>query len=118
MAEEAAKKEDVKEVKTPAKIEVVKYKAGQKVRVHQRIQEGKKERVQIFEGVILKTKGSTPITKTITVYKETNGVGVEKIFPIALPTIEKIEIVSQLNIRKAKLYYLKDYKKKIREKRA
>lgn len=92
-------------------------KAGQKVKVHQRIFEGKKDRIQVFEGTILGLRGATPATKTITVRKISEGVEVEKIFPLALPTIEKIEIISEIRTRRSKLYYLRDYKKKLKEKK-
>jgi len=94
-----------------------KLESGQKVRVHQKITEGKKERVQIFEGVIIAMGGGSAMSKTITVRKVSEGISVEKIFPLRLPTIEKIEVISKLNVRQAKLYYLRDYKKKIKERK-
>lgn len=89
---------------------VPKMKAGYTVRVHQRIKDvspdGKeKERIQIFEGVVLGTKNGKGITGTVTVRKMSSGVGVERIFPIHSPNIEKIEVVKDAPIRKAKLYY-------------
>ncbi|MFA6027519.1 MAG: 50S ribosomal protein L19 [Patescibacteria group bacterium] len=111
--EEAAKPQEQK-VK---KAELPKLKPGNKVRVHQRIKEGKKERTQIFEGMIIAIKGATPETKTITVRKMSEGVSVEKIFPLALPTIEKIEVTGTITVRRAKLYYLRDYKKKVKDKK-
>lgn len=86
------------------------------MRIHQKIKEGDKERIQIFEGIVLKIKGRGQ-TKTITVRKISEGVGVEKIFPIYSPTIEKIEIVKKFNIRKSKGYYLRNRRaKKLKEK--
>ena len=90
---------------------------GAVVRVHQKIKEktikGEKERVQIFEGMVLGRKGSG-ISETIIVRKIASGVGVEKIFPLSMPTIEKIEIVKQAKVKRAKLFYLRDYKKKLK----
>jgi len=98
--------------------EIPALKTGQTVKVHQKIKEGKKERIQIFEGMILAMKGKTPETKTMTVRKVTQGIGVEKIYPLSLPSLEKIEIVSAVKTRREKLYYLKrKYKKKLKEKK-
>jgi large subunit ribosomal protein L19 len=85
-------------------------KAGYTVRVHQKIKdvssEGKeKERIQIFEGQVIGTKGGKGISGTVTVRKISSGVGVERIFPIHSPSIDKIEVVKSIPIRKAKLYY-------------
>jgi large subunit ribosomal protein L19 len=90
--------------------EVPKLKAGYTVRVHQKIKdvspEGKeKERIQIFEGQVIATKGGKEINGTITVRKISSGIGVERIFPIHSPSIEKIEIVKATPARKAKIYY-------------
>ena len=83
-------------------------KAGYVVRVHQRIKEGEKERVQIFEGLIIKMgPGARAADKTFTVRKVVEGVGVEKVFPIHSPMIEKIEITKQGKVRRAKLYYMR-----------
>lgn len=82
-------------------------KAGYTVRVHQKIKEGEKERVQIFEGLVIKVQGSA-ITKTITVRKVVSGVGVEKIFPVHSDNIVKIEIKKMGKVRRAKLYYMRE----------
>jgi len=92
---------------------------GMTVRVHQKIREmtpkgEEKERVQVFEGIVLGIRGSGP-SRTFTVRKESFGVGVEKIFPMDLPTLVKVEPIRQARVRKAKLYYLKDSKKKLKE---
>jgi len=111
-----AREEKNEEVKnTPKKREIPALRPGYKVRVHQKIKEGKKERIQIFEGMIIAMKGQDPQTKTIMVRKMSSGVSVEKIFPLALPTIEKIEVMGAVKTRRAKLYYLRDYNKKLKE---
>ncbi len=91
-------------------------KPGYTVRVHIRIREGKKERIQVFEGIILKMSGATPETKTITVRKVSKGYGVEKIFPLQMPDLEKIEVVKIAEVTKSKLYYLRKYTKRLKEK--
>src|SRR6185369_16413243 len=96
-------------------------KAGYVVRVHQKIvdvsADGKeKARIQIFEGQVIATKGGKAMNGTVTVRKISSGIGVERIFPIHAPTIEKIEVVKETPARKAKLYYTRTGKEaKIRE---
>src|SRR3989344_5189650 len=85
-------------------------KAGYIVRVHQKIKDissdGKeKERIQIFEGLVIATKGGKAINGTVTVRKISSGIGVERIFPIHAPSIQKIEVVKATPARKTKLYY-------------
>ena len=98
-------------------------KPGMTVRVYQKIKElnikgEEKERVQYFEGMIIAKKHGKEKGGTIMVRKISNGVGVEKIFPLNLPTIEKIEIKKQAKTKRAKLYFLKrGYKKKLKEKK-
>lgn len=100
---------------------VPKLKAGYIVRVHQKITDvspdGKeKQRIQIFEGQVLATKGGKAINGTVTVRKISSGVGVERIFPIHSPNIEKIEVIKETPARKAKLYYTREGKvAKVRE---
>jgi large subunit ribosomal protein L19 len=81
---------------------------GDTVRVHQKVKEGNKERIQIFEGVVLARKHGKGIQATITVRKISKNVPVERIFPIHAPFIEKIEITKRSKVRRAKLYYLRD----------
>lgn len=83
------------------------FRTGDTVRVHARIVEGKRERIQIFEGVVIKRRGEG-VSETYTVRKISNGVGVERTFPVHTPRVEKIEVVRQGRVRRAKLYYLRD----------
>jgi len=96
-------------------------KPGMTVRVYQKIKElntkgEEKERIQYFEGMIIARKHNKEKGATITVRKVSDGVGVEKIFPLSLPTITKIEVKKQAQVRQAKLYFLKKgYKKRLKE---
>ena len=95
-------------------------KPGMTVKVHQKIKEvspsgEEKERVQVFEGMVIATRGSG-VSKTMTVRKVSFGIGVEKIYPLNLPSIMKIEPVKAAKVRRSKLYYLRDFKKKLKEK--
>ncbi len=90
-------------------------RAGYTVRLHIRVSEGKKDRIQIFEGMILAMSGKTPETKTITVRKVSKGYGVEKIIPLAMPSLEKIENVKKAKVSRSKLYYLRNYNKRLKE---
>ncbi len=90
-------------------------KAGYTVRLHLRISEGKKDRTQVFEGMIISIKGKDDATRMITVRKEAKGFGVEKIIPLAMPTLEKIEVVKTAKVRKQRLYYVKNYSKRLKE---
>lgn len=89
------------------KKELPEVKAGDVVCVHQKIREGEKERIQAFEGIVIARKHGKEIGATITVRKEISGIGVEKIFPLHSPAIEKIEILKRGKARRAKLYYLR-----------
>jgi len=84
-----------------------KIKSGDVVRIYHKIKEGNRERTQIFEGIVIARKHGNEIGATITVRKEVSGIGVEKIFPIHSPTIEKIEILKEGKRKRAKLYYLR-----------
>lgn len=83
------------------------FRAGDTVRVNALIVEGSRERVQVFEGVVIKRHGSG-ISATYTVRKISNGVGVERTFPLHSPRVEKIEVVRHGKVRRAKLYYLRE----------
>lgn len=83
-------------------------RVGQTVIVHQKIKEGDKERVQRFEGLVIQVKGDKGVNQTFTVRALVSGVGVEKIFPTHSPSIEKIEIVKQSKVRRARLYYMRE----------
>jgi len=83
------------------------FRAGDTVKVHTRIIEGDKERIQIFQGVVLRVKRGTT-DATFTVRKVSDGVGVEHIFPMHTPSIDKIEIVANGKVRRARIYYLRN----------
>lgn len=87
---------------------VPELKPGETVRVHQKVKEGKKERVQIFEGVVIAVKHGTGLNGTFTVRRvASGGVTVEKVYPVHLPSIVRIDRVKQAKVRRAKLYYLR-----------
>lgn len=83
------------------------FRAGDTVRVNALIVEGSRERVQVFEGVVIKRHGAG-ISATYTVRKISNGVGVERTFPLHSPRVEKIEVIRHGRVRRAKLYYLRE----------
>ena len=82
------------------------FRPGDTVRVHALIVEGERERVQLFEGLVIKRRGQG-ISETYTVRKISNGVGVERTFPIHTPRVQKIEVLRQGKVRRAKLYYIR-----------
>lgn len=95
------------------------FAAGDEVKVHVRVVEGNKERVQIFQGDVIARQGGG-LQETYTVRKLSYGVGVERTFPLHTPTVTKIEVVKRGDVRRAKLYYLRDLRgkaAKIKEKR-
>jgi large subunit ribosomal protein L19 len=110
-------KETIIEKKVDTRI-ISDIKPGMTIKVHQKIKEigakGERERIQVFEGIVLARKHGNEKGATITVRKMSFGVAVEKIFPINLPTIVKIEIVNQAKVKRAKLYFLRNYKKKLK----
>ena len=83
------------------------FRAGDTVRVHVKVVEGNKERIQVFQGVVIGRKGGG-IRETFTARKVSGGVGVERIFPLHSPSIDRIEVVRRGRVRRAKLYYLRD----------
>ena len=89
------------------KAEVPEFRVGDTVRVHALIKEGNRERLQIFEGTVLKRQGGST-RETFTVRKSSNGVGVEKTWPIHSPHVVKVEVIRQGKVRRAKLNYLRD----------
>lgn len=89
------------------KSELPKFEIGDTVKVHVRITEGDKSRIQMFEGTVIAKKHGG-VSETFTVRRVAHGVGVERVFPIHSPSVEKVEIVRQGKVRRAKLYYLRD----------
>lgn len=112
---------EIKEKKKVERQPLPELRPGMTVKVHQIISEigpkGEKERVQVFEGMIISQRHGMETGATITVRKVSDGIGVEKIFPIHSPTIVKIEPVKQAAVRRAKLYYVRTYKKRLTETR-
>ena len=101
------------------KSELPDFRPGDTVRVHVRVVEGERERVQVFEGVVIRRRGSQ-LSETFTVRKVSFGVGVERTFPVHSPMIAKIEVATRGDVRRAKLYYLRSRvgkKAKVKERR-
>jgi large subunit ribosomal protein L19 len=99
--------------------DIPEFRAGDNVKVHVKVIEGTRSRVQVFQGVVIRRHGGG-IGETYTVRKVSFGVGVERTFPLHSPVIEKIEVVTRGDVRRAKLYYLRDLRgkaAKIKEKR-
>ncbi len=96
------------------------FRAGDTVKVHVKVVEGQRHRIQIFQGVVIARRGGTGIGATFTVHKISFGCGVERTFPLHAPSVDKIEVVTRGDVRRAKLYYLRNLRgkaAKIREKR-
>ncbi|MDF2683400.1 MAG: ribosomal protein, partial [Brevibacillus sp.] len=93
--------------KAQLKQDIPAFRPGDTVRVHVKVIEGQRERIQLFEGVCIRRRG-TGISETFTARKISYGVGVERTFPLHTPKIDKIEIVRHGKVRRAKLYYLRD----------
>ena len=99
--------------------DVPEFRAGDTVKVHVRVVEGERERIQVFEGIVIRRRGSQ-LSATFTVRKISFGVGVERTFPVHSPMISKIEVVTRGDVRRAKLYYLRSRvgkKAKVKERR-
>ena len=97
-----------------------KFKAGDTLIITYRIKEGDKERLQKFKGVVIQIKGGSPATKTFTIRKISNGIGVERIFPFNSPFIESIEVNKVGKVRRARIFYLRELsgkKARIKEKK-
>ncbi len=99
--------EIIKSIEDEVLKEVTEFNVGDTIKVYAKIKEGNRERVQVFEGVVLKKQG-TGARATYTVRKASNGVGVEKTWPLYSPNVEKIEVVRRGKVRRAKLNYLRD----------
>ena len=96
------------------------FRAGDELKIHVRVIEGNKSRIQVFQGIVIRRQGSG-VRETFTIRKIAYGVGVERTFPVHTPVIEKYEVVRRGDVRRAKLYYLRDLRgkaSKIRERRA
>ena len=89
------------------KEKVDEFCVGDTVKVHGRIKEGNRERIQVFEGIVIKRQGGSS-RETFTVRKSSNGIGVEKTWPLHSPNVEKVEVVRRGKVRRAKLFYLRD----------
>lgn len=98
----------VKHISNSQVRELPEFHTGHTVKVHQRIREGGKERVQIFEGVVIARKGGKGVNATFTVRKIASGVGVERIYPLHSPNIVKLEVVKSLDVRQSKIYYVRE----------
>lgn len=99
--------------------DVPEFRPGDTVKVHVRVVEGERERIQVFEGIVIRRRGSQ-LSATFTVRKISFGIGVERTFPVHSPMISKIEIATRGDVRRAKLYYLRSRigkKAKVKEKR-
>jgi len=99
--------------------DIPQFRAGDEIKIHVRVIEGNKSRLQVFQGIVIRRQGDG-VRETFTIRKVSYGVGVERTFPVHTPVIEKIELVKKGEVRRAKLYYLRDLRgkaAKIREKR-
>ena len=96
----AIEKEQIRE-------DLTQFNIGDTIKVHVRIKEGNRERIQVFEGTVIK-KQNGGLRETFTVRRVAHGCGIERVFPLHSPTVEKVEIVREGKVRRAKLYYLRD----------
>jgi len=93
------------------RMDIPSFKAGDTVKVHVKIREGEKERIQIFQGFVLRRQGESN-RETFTVRKVSGGIGVERTFPVHTPLVDKIEVVARGRVRRAKLYYMRSLRGK------
>lgn len=100
-------KYEKKQLKNPSAGELPEIRPGYTVKIYQKIKEGDKQRTQIFEGLVIAVKHGKGVNSMLTVRKISRSVGVERIFPLHLPSIEKIEVVKKGRVRRAKLYYIR-----------
>jgi ribosomal protein L19 len=99
--------------------DVINFRSGDEIKIHVRVIEGNKSRIQVFQGIVIRRQGSG-VRETFTIRKLSYGVGVERTFPVHTPVIEKFEMVRRGDVRRAKLYYLRDLRgkaSKIKERR-
>ena len=99
--------------------DIPQFRAGDELKIHVRVIEGNKSRLQVFQGIVIRRQGDG-VRETFTIRKVSYGVGVERTFPVHTPVIEKIELIKKGDVRRAKLYYLRDLRgkaSKIKEKR-
>ena len=112
--------ESLKSIETAGlKDQIPAFRPGDRIRVHVKVREGEKERIQVFEGDVI-SRRSGGVRSTFTVRKVSNGVGVERIFPLHSPIVDRIEVMRRGRVRRAKLFYMRDLKGKaarIKEKR-
>lgn len=97
----------IKNINPNQKRELPEFKPGYVIKVHQKIKEGDKERLQIFEGTVIARKGGTGVNATFTVRKIASGVGVERIYPLHSPNIAKLEVVKANQVKHSKIYYIR-----------
>lgn len=94
------------------KADVPQVRTGMEVEVHQIIKEGEKSRIQKFRGLVIRTKGSSPLEKTIAVRKDVDGIGIEKVFSIHSPTIAKIEVLRSFKVRRKYISFIRNLRGK------
>lgn len=92
--------------------EIPEIRTGMEVEIHQTIKEGEKSRIQKFRGLVIRTKGASPLDKTITVRKDVDGIGIEKIFPIHSPAIAKIEVLRSFKVRRKYISFIRNLRGK------
>jgi large subunit ribosomal protein L19 len=117
---EETKTEEKKVEKNPTNEIYPEIQSGKVVKVHEEITETnpkgeEKKRVQVFEGMVLQRKHGNEVNATITVRKVSNGIGVEKIYPLHSPAVKKIEVIKQYKVRRAKISFIRNYFKKLKE---